>query len=136
MRRTGGWLFIAAVSATLGASLHAAPNDVISSHPVEKVAANVFVINGPLGEPSVANQGFMNNPAWIVTRGGVAVIDPGSSVQAGRGVAKEIGRVTGKPVTHVFNTHIENLVKFRHWHGFDATVGKHISLAILEIERQ
>ncbi len=113
MRRTGRWLFIAALSAPLGASLHAAPNDVIGSYPVDEVAANVFVMTGPLGEPSVANQGFMNNPAWIVTRDGVVVIDPGSSVQAGRRVLKEIGKITGKPVTHVFTTHIHG----DHWLG-------------------
>lgn len=115
MRHTG-WLFIAALSAPLGPSLYAAPNDVIRNYPVEKVAANVYVITGPLGEPSVANQGFMNNPAWIVTRDGVVVIDPGSSVQAGRRVVKEIKTITGKPVTHVFITHIHG----DHWLGNQA----------------
>ena len=113
MRRVRRWLFFAALIAPLGASLHAAPNDVIGSYPVEKVAAGVYVMTGPLGEPSAANQGFMNNPAWIVTRDGVVVIDPGSSVQAGRRVAKEIRNTTGKPVTHVFITHIHG----DHWLG-------------------
>ena len=31
---------------------------------------------------------------------------------------------------------VEKLAKFKQWHGFDAAVGKHISLAVLEIERQ
>lgn len=113
MRYTGRWLLIAALSASPGSCLHAAPNDVIKDYPVGKVAAGVYVITGPLGEPSVANQGFMNNPAWIVTRDGVVVIDPGSSVQAGRRVVKEIGKITGKPVTHVFTTHIHG----DHWLG-------------------
>lgn len=114
--RLTGWLFIAALSAPLGFSLHAAPNDVIRNYPVAKVAVNVYVMTGPLGEPAVANQGFMNNPAWIVTRAGVAVIDPGSSVQAGRRVVKEIKQITGKPVTHVFITHIHG----DHWLGNQA----------------
>lgn len=111
-----GWLFIAALSAPLGPSLYAAPTDVIRNYPVDKVAANVYVMTGPLGEPSVAKQGFMNNPAWIVTRDGVAVIDPASSVQAGRRVVKEIQKITGKPVTHVFITHIHG----DHWLGNQA----------------
>ncbi len=117
MRHTG-WLFFAALAAPPGPALSAAPNDVIRNYPVEKVAANVYVITGPLGEPSVANQGFMNNPAWIVTRDGVVVIDPGSSVQAGRRVVKEIETITGKPVTHVFITHIHG----DHWLGNQAIV--------------
>ena len=115
MRRSG-WLVIAALSALPGSSLFAAPSDVIRNYPVDKVAPNVYVMTGPLGEPSVPNQGFMNNPAWIVTRDGVAVIDPASSVQAGRRVVKEIKKVTGKPVTHVFITHIHG----DHWLGNQA----------------
>ncbi len=116
MRHTGRWLLVAALSAPLSASLCAAPNDVIRTYPVEKVAAGVYVMTGPLGEPSVANQGFMSNPAWVVTRDGVVVIDPGSSVQTGRRVVKEIKKTSGKPVTHVFISHIHG----DHWLGNQA----------------
>ena len=30
----------------------------------------------------------------------------------------------------------KKLAKFKHWHGFDAALGKHVSLAVLEIEQQ
>ena len=52
-------LFFAAI---LTSAVHAGPNDMIRNYPVVKVAPDTYVIHGPLGEPSVANQGFMNNP--------------------------------------------------------------------------
>ena len=82
-----------------------------------KVAPHTWVIHGPLGDPSVANQGFMNNPAFIVTRDGFVVIDPGSSAQAGRMVLRQIRQLTDQPVTNVLNTHVHG----DHWLGNEAT---------------
>lgn len=96
----------------------AGPNDTVRPHSPDKVAANVWVIHGPQGLPSVENQSFMNNPAWIVTRDGVVVIDPGSSVQVGRMVVAQIKKTTQLPVTHVFNTHVHG----DHWLGNHAIV--------------
>jgi glyoxylase-like metal-dependent hydrolase (beta-lactamase superfamily II) len=90
--------------------------EIIRDYPAEKISATTYVIHGPLGYPSVENQGFMNNPAFIVTDAGVVVIDPGSSVQAGRMVLKQIRQVTDKPVTHVFDTHVHG----DHWLGNQA----------------
>ena len=104
------------LAALLSPSLHAAPNDVIRTYPAKKVAPDTYVIHGPLGEPSVANQGFMNNPAWIIAGNQVVVIDPGSSVQAGRMVVKQIKKTTRLPVTAVYNTHIHG----DHWLGNQA----------------
>ena len=81
-----------------------------------QVAPHTWVIHGPLGDPSVENQGFMNNPAFIETADGVVVVDPGSSVQAGRMVLRQIRKVTAKPVTHVLNTHVHG----DHWFGNQA----------------
>lgn len=88
----------------------------LRDYPVDQVAAHTYVIHGPLGFPSVANQGFMNNPGFVVTESGVVVIDPGSSVHAGRMVLKQIRSITDKPVTHVINTHIHG----DHWLGNQA----------------
>jgi glyoxylase-like metal-dependent hydrolase (beta-lactamase superfamily II) len=82
----------------------------------ERIAPNTWVIHGPLGDPSVENQGFMNNPAFVVTADGVVVVDPGSSVQAGRMVLRQIAKITDKPVTHVLNTHVHG----DHWLGNQA----------------
>jgi glyoxylase-like metal-dependent hydrolase (beta-lactamase superfamily II) len=91
----------------------AGPNDTVRPYSPDKVAADVWVIHGPQGLPSVENQSFMNNPAWIVTRDGVVVVDPGSSVQVGRMVVAQIRETTKLPVTHVFNTHVHG----DHWLG-------------------
>jgi glyoxylase-like metal-dependent hydrolase (beta-lactamase superfamily II) len=96
----------------------AGPKDVVRPHPAQQVSKDVYVIHGPQGVPSVENQSFMNNPAWIITRDGVVVIDPGSSVQAGRMVMAQLKKTTKKPVTHVFNTHVHG----DHWLGNHAVL--------------
>ncbi len=96
----------------------AGPKDIVRTYPAQKVHANTYVIHGPQGVPSVENQSFMNNPAWIVTADGVVVIDPGSSVQAGRMVMAQLRKTTDKPVTHVFNTHVHG----DHWLGNQAVL--------------
>jgi glyoxylase-like metal-dependent hydrolase (beta-lactamase superfamily II) len=94
------------------------PKDVVRPYPAEKVSDDFYVIHGPQGVPSVENQSFMNNPAWVITRDGVVVIDPGSSVQAGRMVMAQLRTTTDKPVTHVFNTHVHG----DHWLGNQAVL--------------
>jgi len=94
----------------------AGPNDVVRPYPAQQVSAHTYVIHGPQGVPSRANQSFMNNPAWVITADGVVVIDPGSSVQAGRMVVAQLRKTTKKPVTHVFNTHVHG----DHWLGNQA----------------
>ena len=96
----------------------AGPKDVVRPYPAQKVHADTYVIHGPQGVPSVANQSFMNNPAWVITADGVVVIDPGSSVQAGRMVMAQLRKTTKKPVTHVFNTHVHG----DHWLGNQAVL--------------
>lgn len=107
------FMFIAAFLAT---NVFAGPNDTIRDYPVDKVAPDVYVIHGPKGEPSVANQGFMNNPGWVIAGDQVVVIDPGSSVQAGRRVVQLIKKTTSLPVTTVFITHVHG----DHWLGNQA----------------
>jgi len=82
----------------------------------EKVSPHVYVIHGPLQIPSPENKGFMNNPAFIVADKSVIVVDPGSSQDTGLMVMREIKKVTDKPVSHIFNTHIHG----DHWLGNDA----------------
>ncbi|MHB1245041.1 MAG: MBL fold metallo-hydrolase [Sulfuriferula sp.] len=93
-----------------------AAENPVHDYPADKIAAHTYVIHGPLGEPSLANQGFMNNPGFVITENGVVVIDPGSSLETGRMVLRQIRKLTSKPVTHVLNTHIHG----DHWLGNQA----------------
>jgi glyoxylase-like metal-dependent hydrolase (beta-lactamase superfamily II) len=104
--KTLSFLFIAF------ASFLASANE-LPDYKAEKIAANTYVIHGPLEFPNVKNQGFMNNPAFVITKTGVVVVDPGSSLYSGRMLLRQIRKVTSKPVTHVLNTHIHG----DHWLG-------------------
>lgn len=98
------------------ASALALADGVLKDYSAARIAPHTYVIQGPMGYPSVENQGFMNNPAFVLTQDGVVVIDPGSSVQAGRMVVRQIRKVTAQPVTHVLNTHVHG----DHWLGNQA----------------
>lgn len=97
----------------------------------EQIVPGVYVIHGPTELPSPSNQGFMNNPAFIVTDSGVVVIDPGSSVQVGEMVLARIGRITDKPVLAVFNTHVHG----DHWLGNQAIRARYPDVPIYGHER-
>jgi glyoxylase-like metal-dependent hydrolase (beta-lactamase superfamily II) len=97
----------------------------------EQVAENVYVIHGPLGMPNPENQGFMNNPAFLVGKDGVVVVDPGASVQVGEMLLARIAKVTDKPVVAVFNTHIHG----DHWLGNQAIKAKYPKVPIYGHER-
>jgi glyoxylase-like metal-dependent hydrolase (beta-lactamase superfamily II) len=88
----------------------------VPDYPADEVAPGVYVIHGPVGYPTPENQGFMNNPAFIVTHQGVVVVDPGASVQTGEMVLRQVAKVTGKPLLAVFNTHVHG----DHWLGNQA----------------
>ncbi len=87
-----------------------------AAYQATQVADDVYVIHGPKGVPSPQNQGFMNNPAFILTGKGVVVVDPGSSVQVGEMVLAQIRKVTDQPVMAVFDTHVHG----DHWLGNQA----------------
>ncbi len=104
------------LAVALGAcSAHKAPG-IRGAFPVIKVAEAVYVVQGPNAEPSLANQGFVNNPGFVVASRGVVVVDPGSSVQVGELLLRSIARVTDKPVVAVFDTVIDG----DHWLGNQA----------------
>lgn len=88
----------------------------VGSFQFEQINDHVYVMHGPLGEPDKENQGFMNNPGFVVVEGGIVLIDPGGTVQVGRQVLAEIKKVTDKPLLAVFNTHIHG----DHWLGNQA----------------
>jgi glyoxylase-like metal-dependent hydrolase (beta-lactamase superfamily II) len=92
----------------------------VPDYPAEEVAASVYVIHGPTEYPNPQNQGFMNNPAFLVTGEGVIVVDPGSSVQTGEMVLRQIRKVTDKPLIAILNTHVHG----DHWLGNQAMLAE------------
>jgi len=103
------------LTAFLGACDRKAPA-IQTDFPLTKLTERVYVIHGPNEIPNKVNQGFMNNPGFVLVRKGVVVVDPGSSVQVGDMLLKKIASVTKDPVIAVFNTHIHG----DHWLGNDA----------------
>jgi glyoxylase-like metal-dependent hydrolase (beta-lactamase superfamily II) len=112
-----GTLFISLLL-TFSASAKEQTTDILSGYDTKKIAEHTWFIPGPLEGPSPENRGFMNNPAFVVTDKSVIVIDPGGTVEAGRGLLKRIRQQTKNPITHVFNSHIHG----DHWLGNQAFV--------------
>lgn len=102
---------VLALGLNVGIAAERAP--AIPDHPAEKVAPHTYVIHGPTEYPSPENKGFMNNPAFVVTSAGVVIVDPGSSVQTGEMVLRQIRKVTNRPVVAVLDTHVHG----DHWLG-------------------
>ncbi len=99
---------------------------VVPDYPVDKIAANVYIIHGPLSVPNASNKGFMNNPGIVLTTKGVVVIDPGATIETGEMVLRAIKKLTNKPVIAVFNTHQHA----DHWFG-NAAINKAYPNAII-----
>ncbi len=108
--------FCFAASSAALADPPARVESLLRNYPLTKIAAHTYVILGLLGEPSPQNQGFMNNPGFVITKDSVVVIDPGSNVQTGRMLLKQIRSMTNLPVSHVFDTHVHG----DHWMGNQA----------------
>lgn len=88
----------------------------VPDYPADRIAEDIYVIHGPLDMPNPQNQGFMNNPGFVVTSKGVVILDPGASVQSGEMVLRVVEKVSDQPVVAVFNSHIHG----DHWLGNQA----------------
>ncbi len=96
-----------------GAAYAAEAGPALPDYPADQVASHTYVIHGPIGYPNAENQGFINNPAFVLTDGGVVVVDPGSSLQTGEMVLRQIRKVTQQPIIAILNTHVHG----DHWLG-------------------
>lgn len=92
-----------------------AANGLKTNYQTTKLTENVYVIYGPVAQPTPQNQGFRNNPGIVITSKGVVIIDPGSSVHIGSMVVSKVRKLTNKPVVAVFNSHVHG----DHWLGND-----------------
>ena len=70
-----------------------------------RINDRVYVLLGPIQHANRVNQGYMINSTVIAGDKGVILVDSGGSDEVGRHIAKTVRRITGKPVTHVVNTH-------------------------------
>jgi len=68
-------------------------------------SSNVWIMHGPPMEPNIENKGFMNNPAFIESKNGIIVIDPGGNYNVGEEILKEVRKVTKRPILAILNTH-------------------------------
>ena len=109
------WLQVAFVLLLLletGFAADRAP-PIMGDYALDRITPRVYVVHGPNQMPTPENQAFMNNPGFVVTKAGVVVVDPGSSVQVGEMLLGKIRSVTKAPVVAVFDTHIHG----DHWLG-------------------
>ena len=92
----------------------------------EKTHANVYIMHGPVTEPNIENEGFMNNPAIIEGKTGLIVIDPGGNFNVGKKILAEIEKVSKKPILAAINTHKHG----DHWFANKALLEKYPKLRI------
>lgn len=109
-------LLLAMTLLATGSAQAADSRAIHANYPATRLTDRVYVIYGPMGEPTVANQGFRNNIVFVVTDDGVVVMDPGTSVYVGNMALEKIRGVTRKPVVAVFNSHVHG----DHWLGNEA----------------
>jgi glyoxylase-like metal-dependent hydrolase (beta-lactamase superfamily II) len=94
-------LFVLAVALALPTMQASAQGPVRA----QRVADNVWMVQGEAALGSSANRNFISNAAFVVTREGVVVIDALGTPALAEELAAEIGRVTPLPVRHVIVTH-------------------------------
>jgi glyoxylase-like metal-dependent hydrolase (beta-lactamase superfamily II) len=71
----------------------------------QQVSASAWYVQGLSALGSPANQNFISNAGFVITRDGVVVIDALGSPALAERLLAEIARLTDKPVTHVILTH-------------------------------
>ena len=71
----------------------------------QKVAADVYLIQGKAGVASQENRGFNSNAGFVVTRDGVVVIDALGTPVLGEAMVAAIRKITDKPIRKIIITH-------------------------------
>ncbi|MEK6658482.1 MAG: MBL fold metallo-hydrolase [Campylobacterota bacterium] len=98
-------ILLASAAMMFSLSLNAFTLGKLGDFKFEKAHKNVWIMHGPPMNPSVENEGFMNNPAFIEGKNGLIVIDPGGNYNVGKKIVAELQKVTKKPVLAILNTH-------------------------------
>jgi glyoxylase-like metal-dependent hydrolase (beta-lactamase superfamily II) len=71
----------------------------------EKISPHVYYFRGNTGMADPANQGFMSNAGFVVTRDGVVVFDALGTPSLGQAMVKAIRAVTAAPIRRVIVSH-------------------------------
>ena len=96
---------IVAIIVSFSLSLQAFTLGKLGNFEFKKATKNVWIMHGPPMNPSVENEGFMNNPSFVEGEHGTIVIDPGGNYNVGKKIVAEYKKVTNKPVLAILNTH-------------------------------
>ena len=85
----------------------ASANQAIATVPMEavKLGAHSYFVQGQPGAASSANEGFMSNAGFVVTRDGVIVFDALASPPLAVKLLGEIRKVTRQPIKRVIVSH-------------------------------
>jgi glyoxylase-like metal-dependent hydrolase (beta-lactamase superfamily II) len=90
------------LAASLAASLAGAADVAVVAR---QVSPHGWFVQGEAGMASAANQGFMSNAGFVVTRDGVVVFDALGTPVLGEALVREIRRVTQQPIRRVIVSH-------------------------------
>ncbi len=97
----------------------------------EKANQNVYIMHGPPVNPSVENQGFMNNPAIIESKHGLIMIDPGGNYNVGQKILAEVEKVSKKPIIAIIDTHKHG----DHWFAGKSMAEKYPDVKIYALQK-
>lgn len=92
-----------------------------------EVAEGVWFVQGEAALGSPANRNFISNAGFVVTDGGVLVVDALGSPALAQELLAEIRRVTPQPVRHVVVTHYhaDHIYGLQVFQGAGATIHAH-----------
>lgn len=115
-----------AMTAALAISANAFTLGKLGNFEFKNANENVFVMHGPVMDPSEENEGFMNNPAIIEGEHGLIIVDPGGNYNVGKKILAEIEKVSNKPIIAAINTHKHG----DHWFANKALLEKYPDIKI------
>ena len=96
----------------------------------DNVNQNVFIMHGPAMNPSVDNEGFMNNPSIIEGKNSLIMIDPGGNYNVGKKILAEVGKISDKPIVAIIATHKHG----DHWFAGKSVMEKYPDVKIYALQ--
>jgi glyoxylase-like metal-dependent hydrolase (beta-lactamase superfamily II) len=118
------------VAGALTTSLNAFDLGKYGEMKFEKVNQNVYIMHGPPMNPSVENQGFMNNPAIIEGKNSLIMIDPGGNYNVGKKILAEVEKISKKPIVAIIDTHKHG----DHWFAGKSMMEKYPNVKIYALQ--